>query len=70
MDTHTICVYKEVDKKKYTGCNLNTTELLDCALKGICAAIRWNTVAPNSSAGMTRLILFFVACFVAYVRYK
>ena len=38
-----ICLYKDVDKK-YTGCNLKTTELLDCALIGICAVIRSNTV--------------------------
>ena len=29
MGTHNMCLYKEVDKK-YTGCNLKTTELLDC----------------------------------------
>ena len=29
----------EVDKK-YTGCNLKTTKLLDCALIGVCAVIR------------------------------
>ena len=43
MSTHNICLYKEVDKK-YTGCNLKTMELLDCALIGICAVIRLNTV--------------------------
>ena len=43
MSTHNICLYKEVDKK-YTGCNLKTTELLDCALIGICVVIRSNTV--------------------------
>ena len=43
MGTHNICLYKEVDKK-YTGCNLKTTELLDCALIGVCAVIRSNTV--------------------------
>ena len=31
MGTHNVYLYKEVDKK-YTGCNLKTTELLDCAL--------------------------------------
>ena len=33
MGTHNIYVslYKEVDKK-YTGCNLKTTDLLDCVL--------------------------------------
>ena len=34
MSTHNICLYKEV-KKKYTGCNLKTTEFLDCALIGV-----------------------------------
>ena len=43
MGTHNICLYKEVDKK-YTGCNLKTTEYLDCALIGVCAVIRSNTV--------------------------
>ena len=38
-----ICLCKEV-KKMYTGCNLKTTEFLDCALIGVCAVIRWNTV--------------------------
>ena len=43
MSTHNICLYKEV-QKKYTGCNLKTTEFLDCALIGVCAVIRSNTV--------------------------
>ena len=43
MSTHNICLYKKVDKK-YTGCNLKTTELLDCELIGVCAVIRLNTV--------------------------
>ena len=43
MSTHNICLYKE--EKKYTGCNLKTTELLDCALIGICVVIRSNMVA-------------------------
>ena len=43
MSTHNICLYKEV-KKKYTGCNLKTTELLDCVLIGVCVVIRLNTV--------------------------
>ena len=38
-----INLYKESDKK-YTGCNLKTSELLDCALIGVCAVIRSNTV--------------------------
>ena len=43
MSTHNICLSKEV-KKKYIGCNLKTTEFLDCALIGVCAVIRSNTV--------------------------
>ena len=43
MSTHNICLYKEVDKK-YTGCNMKTMELLDCALIGLCAVIRLNAV--------------------------
>ena len=43
MSTHNICLYKDV-KKKYTGCNLKSTEFLDCALIGVCAVIRSNTV--------------------------
>ena len=38
VSIHNICLYKEV-KKKYTGCNLKTTEFLDCALIGVCAVI-------------------------------
>ena len=43
MGTHNIYLYKEVDKK-YTGCNLKTTELLDCVLIGECVVMRSNTV--------------------------
>ena len=43
MSTHNICLYKEV-KTKYIGCNLKTTEFLDCALIGVCAVIRLNMV--------------------------
>ena len=43
MGTHNICLYKEVDKN-YTGCNLKTTKLLDCALIGVCVVIRLNTI--------------------------
>ena len=42
MDTHNICLYKEVDEKN-TGSNLKTTELLDCARIGVCAVIRLTT---------------------------
>ena len=49
MDTHNICLYKVVDKKKkkkkkYTGRDLKTTELLDCAPIGACAVVRWNRI--------------------------
>ena len=43
MGTHNICIYKEVDKK-YARCKLKTTNLLDCALIGVCAVIKLNTV--------------------------
>ena len=43
MSTDNICLYKEV-ARKYTCCNLKTTELLDCVLIGVCAVIRSNTV--------------------------
>ena len=42
MRTHNICLHKKVNKK-YTGCN-KTTEFHDCALIGVCAVIRSNTV--------------------------
>ena len=40
---HNICLYKEVNKK-YTGCILKTMELLDCAVIGVYAVIRLDTV--------------------------
>ena len=43
MGTQNICLYKEIDKK-YTDCNLRTTELLDCVLIGVCGVIRLNMV--------------------------
>ena len=43
MSTHNICFEKKV-MKNYTGCNLKTTEFLDCALIGVCTVIRSNTV--------------------------
>ena len=46
MSTHNICLYKEEDKK-YTGCNLKTTEFHDCVLLGVYAVIRLNTVRKN-----------------------
>ena len=46
MSSHNIYFYKEVEKtfKKFTGCHLKTTKLLDCALIGACVIIRLNTV--------------------------
>ena len=44
MSNNNICFYEEVDKRKYTGCNLKTSKLFDCALIGTCAAIRSITV--------------------------
>ena len=51
MSTHKIwCLYTEV-KKKYTGCNLKTMEILDCALIGVCPVIRSNTAGLGGSFG-------------------
>ena len=44
MRTHNICLYKKVNKK-YTDCNLKTTEFHECALIGVCVVIRSNTVS-------------------------
>ena len=49
MRTHNICLYKKVNKK-YTGCNLKTTEFHECALIGVCAVIRSNTVGWSDYA--------------------
>ena len=46
MGMHNICLYKGVDKK-FTGCNLKTTELLDCPLIGVCVIIKSNTVCEQ-----------------------
>ena len=42
MSTHNICLYKEVDKK--VPVIFKTMKSLDCALIGVCAVIRSNTV--------------------------
>ena len=47
MRTHNICLYKKVNKK-YTGCN-KTTEFHECALIGVCAVIRSNTVFTQTA---------------------
>ena len=57
MGTHNICLYKEVDKKN-TGCNLKTTELLDCAQIGVCAVIRSNTVLE---------LIYFILLIVLFI---
>ena len=50
MRTHNICLYKKKVNKKYTGCN-KTTEFHECALIGVCAVIRSNTVFENEFLG-------------------
>ena len=57
MGIHNICHYKEVDKN-YTGCNMKTTKLLDCALIGVCAVIRSNMVLYKE----TRNVLIWHVC--------
>ena len=54
MRTHNICLYKKVNKK-YTGCN-KTMEFHECALIGVCAVIRLNTVRKMSISGKTSLV--------------
>ena len=41
---HSFELHQQEVKKNYTGCNLKTSEFLDCALIGVCAVIRSNTV--------------------------
>ena len=61
MGTQNMCLYKEVDKT-YTGCNLKTMELLDCALTGVCAVIRLNTVPSfYQVVGLILLIWIFTS---------
>ena len=55
MSTHNICFYNK-SRYKYKGCDLKTTKLLDCALIGVCAVIRLNTV--------TKSFFFFFSCFI------
>ena len=54
MRTHNICLYKKVNKK-YTVCNVKTTEIHECALIGICAVIRSNRVFRLSAISFPRL---------------
>ena len=62
MGTYNICIYKVLDKK-YIGCNLKTTESLDCALIGVCAVIRSNTVSPKLIIA-SKMMNFFKQCSV------
>ena len=47
MGTHNISLYQV--EKKYTSCNLKTTELLECALIGVHAVIRLNRVVYSTT---------------------
>ena len=58
MGTHNICLCKDVDKT-YTGWNLITMELLDCAHTGVCAVIRLNTVFYLELCKSQHLIVSF-----------
>ena len=62
------CLYKEVDKK-YTGCSLKITELLDCALIGVCVVIRSNTVYFHGYSCEFYLIAALVFCNVPAVNW-
>ena len=59
MSTHNIRLYKGV-KKKYTGCNLKSTEFLDCALIGVCAVIRSNTVNREIDHKIFSTVILFL----------
>ena len=59
MRTHNICLYKKVNKK-YTGCN-KTTDFHECALIGLCAVIRSNTV---SLTGSCTYVCMYVHAFI------
>ena len=55
------CIFKEEDKK-YTRCNLKTTNLLDCLFIGVCAVIRSNMVCyyentPIKIPGILKILL-------------
>ena len=66
MGTNNICLYKEVDQN-YTGCNLKTTELLDCALIGACAVIRSNMVCKIAGVVSSRTAIRFT-CSVLQIK--
>ena len=66
IGTHYICLYKEVDKK-YTGCNLRTTELLDWALIEVCAVISSNTVF---AIGDQICVFFYPHVFCCFFKQK
>ena len=57
MSTHNICLYKEVDKM-YSS--MKATELLDCALIGVCAVIRSNTIIYHGYGGWPGSSLFCI----------
>ena len=57
MSTHNISLYKEVNKR-YTDCHLKTTKFLDCALIGVCAVIRSNTVVYDAAYTSSRIRIF------------
>ena len=60
MSTHNICFYEEVDKK-YTGCNLKTMELLDCAYRGMCRNwIEYGTLFTLSIWTPPHLIILWI----------
>ena len=69
MGTHLNCIDKSMQFKwvptifafkKYTGCNLKTTVLLDCVLIRVCAVIRSNTVSKYYQGLTTSKILLLV----------
>ena len=60
LSTHNICLYNLEEDKKYTGCNLKTTQLLDCVLIGVCAVTRSNTVCFHGEIRKKYIYLYIL----------
>ena len=70
MSTHNIVSYKAINKSIIS--NLKTKKLLDCALIGVCAVIRSNTVCFHGEKRKTVCgcphdnDLFFMVCLLIH----
>ena len=66
MGTHKICLYKEVDKN-FTGCNLKTTELVDCAPIVVCAVIGSNMINNFGRDVKHQIIVVIIRTFILHL---